>query len=305
MIKIVFIIPPLVELLDLSGPVQVFTEAQFYGFQIGIEFYSLEQDLVSAVGLPFGKLENYENAKLKEGDYLFIPGMNFESLEGNKKIEISFFQWLSECSFNNINICSICNAAFILGKAGLLDNRKCTTHWRRIDLLKSLYPKAIVLDDVLFVKSNNIYTSAGISAGIDLALELLAELKDPVFVNKVARGLVVYYRRSSQHTQKSIYLDYRNHINPKIHEIQDFMIANIRRNINIRKLAALVNTSPRNLSRIFKKATGITVIGYLTKLRLEKAITFKKNPEYTIDFIASECGFKSPRQLQRILKKNY
>ncbi len=300
--KIVFIIPPSVELLDLAGPIQVFTEAKFYGFEIGIEFYSFQQNTISAVGLPFGEIENYKKAKIEEGDFIFIPGIHFESLERQISTEKEFFKWLAECSKRKINICSVCNAAFIVGEAGLLDNIECTTHWRRIDLLQTLFPKAKVLTDVLFTKSDNIYTSAGISAGIDLALSILEELTDPLFVNKVARGLVVYHRRSSKHTQQSIYLDYRNHINPKIHQAQDFLIENIANEFSIEKLAEQVCMSPRNLSRIFKDATGITIVEYLTKLRLEKARTLKNNPQYTIDYIASECGFKSPRQLQRILK---
>jgi transcriptional regulator GlxA family with amidase domain len=300
--KIVFVIPPSVELLDLAGPVQVFTEAKFYGFDIDIEFYSFQTNMVSAVGLPFGKIENYKKAKLKEGDFIFIPGIHFESLERQISTEKVFFKWLADCSKRKINICSVCNAAFVLGEAGLLDNKECTTHWRRIDLLQTLFPRAKVLTDVLFAKSDNIYTSAGISAGIDLALSILEELTDPLFVNKVARGLVVYHRRSSRHTQQSIYLDYRNHINPKIHQVQDFLIENIATEISIKKLAMLVCMSPRNLSRVFKEATDITIIEFLTKLRLEKAKTLKNNPDFTTDFIASECGFQSARQLQRILK---
>jgi transcriptional regulator GlxA family with amidase domain len=299
--KIIFIIPPSVELLDLAGPVQVFTEAKYYGFDINIEFYSFKINMVSAVG-PFGKIDNYKKATLQEGDFIFIPGIHFESLERQISTEKTFFKWLATCSKKNINICSVCNAAFVLGEAGLLDNRECTTHWRRIDLLQTLFPKAKVLTDVLFAKSDNIYTSAGISAGIDLALSILEELTDPLFVNKVARGLVVYHRRSSNHTQQSIYLDYRNHINPKIHQVQDFLIENITSKISIEKLAMEVCMSPRNLSRLFKNATEITIVEYLTKLRLEKAKILKNNPNYTIDYIASECGFKSARQLQRILK---
>jgi transcriptional regulator GlxA family with amidase domain len=300
--KIVFIIPPSVELLDLAGPVQVFTEAKFYGFDINIEFYSFQTNTVSAVGLPFGKIENYKKTKLQEGDFVFIPGIHFESLERHISTEKAFFKWLADCSKRKINICSVCNAAFVLGEAGLLDDKECTTHWRRIDLLQTLFSKAKVLEDVLFVRSENIYTSAGISAGIDLALSILEELTDPLFVNKVARGLVVYHRRSSKHTQQSIYLDYRNHINPKIHQAQDYLIENIATEISIEKLATLVCMSPRNLSRVFKDATEITIVEYLTKLRLEKAKSLKNNPDFTIDYIASECGFKSARQLQRILK---
>ncbi|MDP4262793.1 MAG: DJ-1/PfpI family protein [Bacteroidota bacterium] len=301
--KIAFIIPPSVELLDLAGPVQVFTEAQFHGFEITIEFYSFHSTTVSAAGLPFGKIENYRQAVLKEGDFLFIPGVNFESLEKHLKTEKAFFEWLAGCSENNITICSVCNAAFVLGAAGLLDNKECTTHWRRAGLLQARFPKTKVLTDVLYVKSGNIYTSAGISAGIDLALSILEEWKDPLFVHKVARGLVVYHRRSHQHTQQSIYLDYRNHVNPKIHQVQDFMIEHISSEISLEILAARVNMSPRNLSRVFKETTGITTVDYLTKLRLEKATTLKNNPDYTLSYIASECGFHSARQLQRILKE--
>lgn len=302
--KIAFIIPQGVELLDLAGPVQVFSEARFYGFDIDIEFYSIQKKPVSAVGLPFGEISNYKKAKLTKGDFLFIPGIHFESLKRNVSAESSFFKWLQLQSEKKINICAVCNAAFVLGEAGLLKNKSCTTHWRSTELLQSLYQAANVLTDVLFVKSENIYTSAGICAGIDLALSVLEEISNPVLVNKVARGLVVYHRRSDKHTQQSIYLDYRNHINPKIHLVQDHLIENIAGENSVEKLAALVAMSPRNLSRIFKEVTQITIIEYLTKLRLEKAQTLKNNPDYTIDFIASECGFKSARQLQRIFKKH-
>ncbi|WP_103864257.1 GlxA family transcriptional regulator [Aquimarina sp. I32.4] len=302
--KIIFIIPPSLELLDLAGPLQVFTEAKFYGFDILIEFYALHKKLISSAGLPIGEIKEYKQALPQKGDFIFIPGVHFENLQRQEEREEEFLIWLQEYAKKEIHICAMSNAAFILGEAGLLDNRECTTYWRRIDLLKELFPKARVVTDVLFVKSGTIYTSAGISAGIDLALSILEELKGPLFVNKVARGLVIYHRRSSKHTQHSIYLDYRNHINPKIHQVQDYMIANIASKITIEKLAENVSISSRSLSRVFKKETGITIIEYLTKLRIEKAKTLKNNPEYTIDFIASECGFTSARQLQRILKKN-
>ena len=301
---IAFIIPPFVELLDLAGPVQVFTEARFHKLEVNIKFYSIQPNIISSAGLPFGKIENYKKAKFSPGDFIFIPGFDYDALNKNLFQETKFFTWLAGWSVKKISICSVCNATFILGKAGLLDNRECTTHWRRIDSLKTLFPKAIVLSDVLFVKSDNIYTSAGVSAGIDLVLAILEDLTNSLFVNKVARGIVVYHRRSSKHSQQSIYLDYRNHINPKIHELQDFLIENIASKITLEQLADIACMSKRNLSRVFKEVTGVTVIEYLTKLRSEKAKTLKNNPDYTIDLIAEACGFKSARQLQRILKNS-
>ena len=301
--KIAFIIPPTVEILDLAGPLQVFTEAKFYGFELELEFYSYSSETVSNSGLAFAHVAHYSEANLKEGDYIFMPGMSFDYVDSMQfRAEKDFFNWLKEQTTKKVLVCSVCNGAFALGHAGLLNDTECTTHWRRIDQLKAMFPKAKVLTDILFKKSNNIYTSAGISSGIDLALFILEELQGAFFTHKVARGLVVYYRRNDNHTQKSIYLDYRNHIHPKIHEVQDYMINNLSADNSVEDLADLVAMSPRNLSRVFKEKTGTTIIEYLTLLRIEFAKTLVNNPEYTIEYIASQCGFKSARQLQRILK---
>jgi transcriptional regulator GlxA family with amidase domain len=302
--KFAFIIPPTVELLDLSGPVQVFTEAKFYGFDIAIEFYTYQDHPVSTAGLGFEKIPHYTEANLKEGDYVFVPGMDNDYVHSIAfKAEREFFRWLKNCSDRQITACSICTGAFALGHAGLLKDTECTTHWRRVGELQAEFPQAKVLTDILFIKSNNVYTSAGISAGIDLALAILEELKGPIFTHKVARGLVVYHRRSGRHKQQSIYLDYRNHINPQVHEVQDYLIDNLSKENSIESLAEMVGMSPRNLSRVFKEKTGSTVLEYLTQLRIEYANTMLNNPEYTIEYIAAKCGFKTARQLQRILKK--
>ncbi|MBK8502606.1 MAG: DJ-1/PfpI family protein [Saprospiraceae bacterium] len=302
--KMAFIIPPTVELLDLAGPVQVFSEAKFYGFEVDIEFYQFHESPISTSGLGFGNIANFKDARLKEGDFVFVPGMHFEYVCSiSFKAERAFFSWLKECSDNNITVCSICNGAFALGHAGLLANTECTTHWRRVDELQMQFPLAKVVADILFVKSNNVYTSAGISAGIDLALAILEDFKGAFFTHKVARGLVVYHRRSGRHKQESVYLDYRNHISPQVHEVQDFLIDNLSKENSIEALASLVRMSPRNLSRVFKEKTGFTVLEYLTMLRREYAQTMLNNPEYTIEYVASKCGFKTARQLQRILKK--
>ncbi|MFN8274760.1 MAG: DJ-1/PfpI family protein [Flavobacteriaceae bacterium] len=298
-----FIIPPTVELLDFAGPVQVFAEAKFYGFDADIQFFVYDENPISTAGLGFAPVKHFTEAKLNEGDYVFVPGMDFDYVSSiDFRAQKDFFNWLKACSDRKITVCSICNGAFALGYAGLLKDTQCTTHWRRVEALQKLFPQAKVLSDILFVKSNDVYTSAGISAGIDLALAILEDLKGPLFTHRVARGLVVYHRRSGNHKQQSIYLDYRNHINPQIHQVQDYLIDNLSQENSIEMLAEMVHMSPRNLSRIFKEKTGSTVLEYLTLLRKEYASTMLNNPDYTIEYIASKCGYKSARQLQRILK---
>ena len=303
--KIAFIIPPTVELLVLSGPAQVFTEAKIQGMEMDMEFYQYsEASVISTAGLGFGALENYKKAKLQEGDFVIVPGMDNAYVNSIQfKAERDFFNWLKECSERGLIVCSICSGAFALGHAGLLKNTECTTHWRRAKALQEQFPQAKVIADILYVKSNNVYTSAGISAGIDMTLAILEDLKGPLFTHKVARGLVVYHRRAGKHKQESIYLDYRNHINPQIHEVQDYLIDNLSKDNDIESLASMVGMSARNLSRVFKEKTGTTVLEYLTLIRIEFASTMLNNPDYTIEYIASKCGFKTARQLQRILKR--
>lgn len=301
---IAFIVPPALQLLDLAGPAQVFYEAKYHGYDLDLEFYTFQKDATCTAGLPFGEMKDFSEAQLSEGDFLIMPGMHFNYIESiSFRAERKFFNWLRECAQKKVTVCSVCNGAFALGEAGLLNNIECTTHWRRIEQLRSRFPKAKVLADVLYVKTNHIYTSAGVSAGIDLSLSILEDLKGPLFTHKVARSLVVYHRRSHSHKQESVYLDYRNHINPQVHQVQDYLIEHLTKDNDIESLADMVAMSPRNLSRVFKEKTGTTILEYLTQLRLEKATTLLNNPNYTLDYIAGECGFKTARQLQRILSK--
>lgn len=301
--KIAFIIPPDVELLDLAGPVQVFTEAISFGLEASLAYYSFTDAPVSTSGLSFGVISHFDQAALGEGDFIFVPGMNFDYVKGTSfGSQYAFFHWLRECANKKTVVCAVCNGAYALANAGLLDGIECTTHWRRVQDLQTCFPKAKVQSDRLFVKSGNIYTSAGISAGIDLALSILEDLLGPLMTHKVARSMVVYHRRSGKHRQQSIYLDYRNHIHPQVHEVQDYLIQHLEKENSITTLAAMVNMSPRNLSRVFKEATGCTVLAYHTLLRREFATTMLNNPEYTLAYVARQCGFKSIRQLQRILK---
>ena len=121
--KVAFIIPPTVELLDLAGPVQVFTEAKVHGMEVDMEFYQYSEDPISTAGLGFSKLPNYTAAKLKEGDFVFVPGMDNDYVNSIPfRAEREFFRWLKDCSDKRITICSICSGAFALGHAGLLKN---------------------------------------------------------------------------------------------------------------------------------------------------------------------------------------
>lgn len=295
-------------MLDLSGPVQAFYEADQLNGGYEISYCSFQPEMADSSRLHFSRLEHYTTMNLQKGDYLFIPGFSsalLPQLENpeNKKQWEGLYTWLRAQSARGIRICSVCDGAFILAKAGLLDERKCTTHWSLLQRLKKICPAAQVQDDALFVKEESIYTSAGISAGIDLALFILEENHGALFAHKIARELVVYSRRSGHHSQESIYLNYRNHLHTGIHQLQDWLIENLHTKTTIGKMAEMVNMSSRNLTRTFKLQTGISIHQYITLLRLEMARTLKSSPGITVSAIASQCGFENERQLFRIWKQ--
>lgn len=303
---VVFVVPPGVHLLDLTGPVQVFYEAAEYGRPYRLTYCAYAGAASSSsAGLGLGPLVAFEEVRVEAGDLIFVPGVDMEYLRSAafRREGSAFFAWLRALHGRGVRLCSVCTGAFILAEAGLLTGRKCTTHWKRLAELQARYPQVLTQADQLFVQAGNLYTSAGITAGIDLALYLLEEAHGPLFATKVARELVVYARRGAGHSQQSIYLDYRNHLNSAVHHVQDWLTENLAAGATLDALAELVHMSPRTLTRTFRQATGLTLNEYTTALRQELARTLHRNPALTREAIAAQCGFRNVRQLQRILPK--
>ena len=301
--QIIFLILPQVHLLDLAGPDQVMLEAREYGAKINIHYCSLTDGIKTSNQLPFGKLTHFKKMNVKAGDYIVIPGCEKEYLfSTDLGRETELFNWLKKSHDSKAIICSICTGAYVLAAAGLLDNRKCTTHWKHTTRLKEKFPKAQVLDNILFTEQDGIYTSAGVTAGIDMAMHIIAKITDDHTAYKIARELVVYIRRQGNDHQHSIFLNYRNHMHAHIHKLQDWLQVNIHKKSTLDDLAEIANMSSRNLTRIFKKETGISIHEFVTLIRKDKIKQLLKNPDITREQIARQCGLKSERQLIRIIQ---
>ncbi|HMC86835.1 MAG TPA: DJ-1/PfpI family protein [Chitinophagaceae bacterium] len=302
-VQIAFFVPKLVHLLDLTGSVQVFYEAKCYGAEYELLYFSLDDQIISSAGLPFYPVADYHSIELSAGDFIFLPGAEMDYLRSKVfKNNREFFNWLIQRYKAGVKICSVCTGAFVLAETGLLDAKTCTTHWKRIKELQDTFPKILTKDNILFTHENNLYTSAGITSGIDLSLAIVEEQYGPLFANKVSRELLVYYRRGANHNQESVYLNYRNHIQTSIHLVQDWLIEHLELKFTITQLADISNMSERNLTRVFKKTTGITINEYVRQLRLEKIKTIERNTELKSEVIAQQIGYKSVRQLRRIKK---
>ncbi|TAI46816.1 GlxA family transcriptional regulator [Flagellimonas allohymeniacidonis] len=301
-----FLIPPEVQLLDITGPAHLFYEAKEYGAEIQAHYLSMEASgqEISSAGLALGNLKSFSEFSLTQNDLLFIPGLEshlFFSDDFPKKNQ-PFLEWLPTQYKQGAKICSVCTGAYILAFAGLLDEKECTTHWKYFNDFSERFPKVKLLQDRLLVKDGNLYSSAGVSSGIDLALFLLEELFGSVFASKIAKEVVIFLRRSPGDPQLSVFLQYRNHIDTRIHQVQDAMAQNLSEKTSIEDLAEKVYMSPRNLTRLFKKTTGITIGHYLDKLRVEMAIKLLSKGE-KVSSVSNSCGLKSTNQLRSLLKK--
>lgn len=295
-----FLLLPHVHVLDLSGPLQVFYEANGFGANYRLSYCGTSRRVRTAQGMWVSDLEPLP--EVGAGDVVVVPGVESTTLGELDHVPVD---WLRRSHASGARIVSICSGAFVLGHAGLLDGRRCTTHWKVADRLQRDYPAARVARNRLFIADGNVVTSAGVASGIDTALWLVEQDHGPMVVAKVAREIVVYLRRDGRNEQKSIYLEYRTHLHPGIHRVQDWLVAHPDRKPTLDALAEIAAMSPRNLTRVFRQATGITLKSFATRLKLEVAGNLIRGSDLTLESIAAECGFKDSRQLRRLWQRSF
>jgi transcriptional regulator GlxA family with amidase domain len=297
--RVFFVLFPGVELLDFAGPIQTFHQANQLGGQFEIHYCGPDGGATTAQGLSFNKLEPF--SPVNQADWVFVSGYPILAMPS----PLTTVDWVRRAHQSGALILSVCSGVFILGEAGLLDGKQCTAHWSQTGLLKQRFPKAHVLEDKLFVDAASIISSGGLASGVDMTLAILEKELGPVFVAKVARELVVYMRRDGNHKQSSVYLDYRTHLQPGIHAVQDHIVTDPGATTKLEELAKIAGVSERHLTRLFKQSTGITLNEYRTKIRLERAMTLLRNPQLTLESVAEKCGFSDSRHLRRLWKTTY
>ena len=297
--RIIFALFPGCEMLDLAGPAQAFYEAKVLGVPYEISYCAPTPEVPSAQGLRLSGLEALP--QVRPGDLIILPGYPTHTMP----VPARLVAWLRDVHRAGVELCSVCTGAFALGEAGALDGKTCTTHWKRVSELKVRYPRAQVVGNRLFVIDDGIVTSAGIAAGIDMALALIERDAGPLVAGEVAREMVVYIRRDGAHDQESVYLDYQTHLSPGIHQLQQHLVSNPGSRETLGQLARIAGMSERNLTRVFKRATGISIHDFRERLRVERARDLMRNPTLTLDAVAAACGFGNGRQLRRVWTARY
>ncbi|AXG79184.1 GlxA family transcriptional regulator [Streptomyces paludis] len=321
MSRIVFFLVPGIHLLDLAGPAQVFSTAAGLGYPYALSHISEQPQVPSAQGLPL--VAGVDWPALTAEDLILVPGWRTGTgtgtgtgtpadgstsahADGNTgapaaqpPIGAAALQVLRDHHAAGGTVASVCAGADALGRAGLLDGRRCTTHHDFQDELARRHPGAVVVRDVLFTVDDRVITSAGIASGIDLALHLVAVRHGPAVAARVARDMVVHTRRNGHEPQSSAMLRHRSHLDDTVHRTQNLIDARFAEPLPLTALAAAVGVSERTLTRLFTRATGLTPLRYQQTLRLERAQHLVGNGA-TLDAAARSVGFEDARMLRRL-----
>ncbi len=288
-----------VGLLDLTGPFTVFWSASWFLSQRGEAPY--ERRLATVGGGPVNTadgitlvaepLSNFDDAPI---DTLIVPGaLDRSGTAGDNR---ALIDWLVKNAPRARRICSVCTGTFVLAEAGLLEGKRVVTHWQVAEALRTQYPTLRVEPDAFFVRDDPVWSSAGVSAGIDLALALVQDDCGRDVAMRVARQLVVYMRRPGGQTQFSELLDARPRNVEPFAELHDWLSTHLHdETLSVETLARRASMSARNFARVYKTKTGRTPAKAIELFRLETARKLLEDTNERIEAIARRTGFQATR----------
>lgn len=302
MIHLYFLVLPNALLLDVVGPAEVFQYANRINQKTGgeslyqLHFIGPSLHVNNSLGLPI-QLSTLPNVIEKDA-WLIIPGLVGDDIPLTTSAINTACDWINQQVFSRY--ISICAGSLVLAKAGLLKGKNCTTHHIHLDDLKALVTPHQVLENRLFVVDGNTYTSAGVTAGIDLALYLIQENNQASLAADIAQHMVLFSRRGSQDPSFSPWLEHRNHLHQKVHRVQNAIQSEPAKNWSLEELAQIAHCSTRHLARLFKSEAQITTKEYTYKLRLNLALQLLQTSDLPIEIISGRCGFEDARQFRRL-----
>ncbi|CAM4051236.1 AraC family transcriptional regulator [Bordetella tumbae] len=291
---------PDVQLLDVSGPLQVFASANELLAARGLarpyapRVVSADAGLVtSSSGLA---LQSHSLRTVKGPiDTLVVPGGRGVCAAS---ADTRLTDWIRRQVGRSRRIASVCSGAFLLAEAGLLDGRRVATHWSRCDELAKRYPTLRVETDPIFVRDGDVWTSAGVTAGIDLALALLEEDLGRSMALEVARELVVFLKRPGGQSQFSATLSMQK-ANDQFGELHTWMGEHLGSDLSVPALARRLHMSERSFMRHYKAETGMTPARAVEKLRVETARRLLVDTAWSAKRIAARCGFGNEEGMRR------
>lgn len=300
--RVVIVIYPGIQPLDAVGPLEVLSTANGHERFAGRpEPYRFE--LVALEAGPQRTQSGYElvapqSYRALRGpiDTLLVAGG-----AGSRRArhDQALLRWLKRQAQRVRRLCSVCTGALILAEAGLLDGKRATTHWGSCAHMAERYPRVRVEADPIFVRDGSVYTSAGVTAGIDLTLALVEEDCGAALARAVAKQLVVFLQRPGGQAQFSAQLAAQAPEVDAFRELQAFIVDHPERDLSVEALAARLSMSPRNFARRFREQVGVTPGQFVRKTRLQSAQRRLEQGRESVERIAERCGFGTSESMRR------
>jgi transcriptional regulator GlxA family with amidase domain len=287
-----------VKLLDIAGPADVFAEANRLGAEYQVVLVSpTGQPVTSSIGIRMDV--DGDTGAAPAADTFLVAGGD---VYPRTAIDRDVVEAARTLAARAGRVGSICTGAFVLGAAGLLDGKRATTHWKVAHELADRHPSTTVEPDSIYVRDGTTYTSAGVSAGIDLALALVEEDHGPELTRNAARHLVVYLQRSGGQSQFSVPLQGPPPRTPALRTIVDLVTADPSGDYSLAELARHLNVSPRHLTRLFHDELAITPTRYVELIRFDLAKALL-DQGHTATQAAARAGFPSYESLRRVFAR--
>ncbi len=316
LIDVLFIIAPHSLLLDIAGPAEAFRLANLHRAARGLpprfrlRFAGPVESVPTSVGLELIGLEPLPQ-RLCAPTWVVLVGQPNAYVGQITPAIVAIARWLNQRLHEPLlaedtphRLLAICSGALLAARAGLLATRRCTTHHELLNALRALVPEAQVIENRVFVVDGALASSAGITAGIDLALHLIADECGEALAASVAEDMVVYLRRSPRDPERSPFLVHRRHLHAAVHRVQDAIIAKAECDWDMAALAAVGCVTERHLLRMFLEHAGVSPLHYLQSIRLERARQSLERGA-SVTRAAEVAGFRSDLQLRRAWRRHW
>ena len=301
--RVVFVIYPGVTALDLVGPHEVFTAAAQVARFTGGEPDTYRVEVAAAEPGPLRTtrgltvVADRSLASIRGAiDTLIVVGGEGA---GRAASDPALVGWVARAARRSRRVASVCTGAFVLAAAGVLDGRRATTHWRSCDELARRFPNVTVDPDPIFVRDGNVWTSAGVTAGMDLALALVADDLGRDVALRVARQLVMYVQRPGGQSQFSAHLSAPVAERDPLRDVQAWIAEHPEADHSVGRLATRAAMSPRHFARLFRAETGSTPAVYVERVRVETARRLLETTSLPVDGVADACGFGTVETMRR------
>jgi transcriptional regulator GlxA family with amidase domain len=302
---VVIVLYPGVQSLDVTGPLEVFTGADQLLAHEGRSERGYRVSLLSADGAPLATssgLAVVPHGSLAEApariDTLVVAGGKGSRAAAG---DAALVGWLAEAARRARRTASVCTGAFVLARAGLLDGRRATTHWASAEELARRHPAVRVDPEPIFVRDGPVWTSAGVTAGMDLTLAMVEDDTDRDVALTIARHLVLFLRRPGSQSQFSATLSAQEPLREPLREAQRFAVEHPAADLSVEAMAERAHMSPRHFARSFRAEVGVTPARYVEHVRVEAARRRLEDTREPVGAVAAACGFGTPETLRRVL----